>query len=42
MTGDDYDNWQTNEYAYNWVAEQIDVTITGDYKASSEEIVTNP
>jgi hypothetical protein len=31
MTGEDYDNWATNEYAYNWVAEQIDVTITGDY-----------
>jgi hypothetical protein len=31
MTGEDYDNWATNEYAYNWVATQIDVTITGDY-----------
>jgi hypothetical protein len=31
MTGTDYDNWATNEYAYEWVAQQIDVTIIGDY-----------
>jgi hypothetical protein len=31
MTGDDYIGWATNDYAYNWVAEQIDVTIIGDY-----------
>jgi len=31
MTGEDYDGWATNDYAYNWVATQIDVTITGDY-----------
>jgi hypothetical protein len=31
MTGEDYDNWATNDYAYNWVAAQIDVVITGDY-----------
>ena len=31
MTGEDYDNWITNDYAYEWVAQQIDVTITGDY-----------
>jgi hypothetical protein len=31
MTGEDYDNWATNEYAYDWVAQQIDVTIIGDY-----------
>jgi hypothetical protein len=31
MTGTDYDGWSTNDYAYNWVATQIDVTITGDY-----------
>jgi hypothetical protein len=31
MTGEDYDNWATNDYAYNWVATQIDVVITGDY-----------
>ena len=31
MTGEDYNGWATNDYAYNWVATQIDVTITGDY-----------
>jgi hypothetical protein len=31
MTGEDYDNWATNEYAYEWVAEQIDVTIIGNF-----------
>jgi hypothetical protein len=31
MIGEDYVGWVTNEYAYNWVATQIDVTITGDY-----------
>lgn len=31
MSGEDYAGWATNEYAYNWVATQIDVTITGDY-----------
>jgi hypothetical protein len=31
MIGEDYIGWVTNEYAYNWVATQIDVTITGDY-----------
>jgi len=31
MTGEDYALWVTNDYAYNWVATQIDVTIVGDY-----------
>lgn len=31
MTGEDYVGWVTNDYAYNWVANQIDVTITGDF-----------
>jgi hypothetical protein len=31
MTGEDYNGWATNDYAYNWVATQIDVTIIGDY-----------
>jgi hypothetical protein len=38
MTGEDYDNWATNEYAYEWVAEQIDVTIIGNFVT---EDVTN-
>jgi hypothetical protein len=31
MTGEDYVGWATNEYAYNWVAQQLNLTITGDY-----------
>jgi hypothetical protein len=31
MTGEDYDNWATNDYAYEWVANQIDVTIIGNF-----------
>ena len=31
MTGEDYQAWQTNDYAYDWVAEQLNLTITGDY-----------
>ena len=38
MTGEDYDNWATNDYAYEWVAEQIDVTIIGNFVT---EDVTN-
>jgi hypothetical protein len=42
MTGEDYDNWATNEYAYEWVAEQIDVTITGDYVPVVPVVVEEP
>lgn len=31
MSGADYDGWETNEYAFNWVATQLNLTITGDY-----------
>ena len=31
MSGEVYDAWQTNDYAYDWVAEQLNLTITGDY-----------
>ena len=31
MTGQDYDDYQTNEYAYEWVAAQLNLTIIGDY-----------
>jgi hypothetical protein len=33
MTGDDYIAYQTNQYAWDWIAQQIDVTIVGDYVA---------
>lgn len=31
MSGADYDAWETNKYAYDWVANQLNLTITGDY-----------
>jgi len=31
MTGQDYADWQTNQYAYDWIAEQLNLTIVGDY-----------
>jgi hypothetical protein len=44
MTGQDYDDWQTNEYAYDWIAEQLNLTILGDYvkpEPIQEETQTN-
>lgn len=31
MTGDAYAQWQTDNYAWDWVAEQLNLTITGEY-----------
>lgn len=31
MTGDAYTQWQTDNYAWDWVAQQLNLTITGDY-----------
>lgn len=31
MTGEAYQNWTTNDYAYDWVAQQLNLTITGEY-----------
>jgi hypothetical protein len=31
MTGDAYENWTTNDYAYDWIASQLNLTITGEY-----------
>ena len=42
MEGQDYADWVTNDYAYNWVAEQIDVTITGDYVPPVPVVVEEP
>jgi hypothetical protein len=42
MTGEDYDGWATNDYAYNWVAEQLNLTITGDYVPPVSPIVEEP
>jgi hypothetical protein len=31
MTGEAYQLWQSDSYAWEWVAEQLNLTITGDY-----------
>jgi hypothetical protein len=31
MTGEAYTQWQTDNYAWDWVAEQLNLTITGEY-----------
>jgi hypothetical protein len=31
MTGDVYEAWDSNDYAYDWIAEQLNLTITGPY-----------
>jgi hypothetical protein len=31
ITGQDYLDWDTNDYAYNWIAAQLNLTITGEY-----------
>lgn len=31
MTGDAYAQWENDNYAWDWVAEQLNLTITGDY-----------
>ena len=31
MTGQDYADWQTNQYAYDWIATQIDVPLTCNF-----------
>jgi hypothetical protein len=31
MSGEDYEGWQTNEYAFEWAATNLHITVTGDY-----------
>ena len=31
MTGEAYTQWELDAYAWEWVAEQLNLTITGDY-----------
>lgn len=42
MTGEDYLNWDTNDYAYHWVASQLNLTITGEYIPPVPPSPTNP
>jgi hypothetical protein len=40
MTGQDYINWQTNLYAWDWVAAQLNLTIVGDITTTSTSTTT--
>lgn len=31
ITGEEYLAWDSNDYAYNWIANQLNLTITGEY-----------
>lgn len=31
MTGDAYAQWTVDSYAWDWIAQQLNLTITGDY-----------
>ena len=31
MTDEAYQAWETNDYAYDWIAQQLNLTITGPY-----------
>jgi hypothetical protein len=31
MSGEAYAQWEVDSYAWDWVAEQLNLTITGDY-----------
>lgn len=33
ITGEDYAAWEVDSYAWDWVAEQLNLTIIGDYVA---------
>lgn len=31
MDGEAYEKWQIDSYAWDWIAQKLDLTITGDY-----------
>jgi hypothetical protein len=33
MTGEAYTEWQADNYAWDWIAEQLNLVVTGDYVA---------
>jgi hypothetical protein len=42
MTGEAYQQWQVDSYAWDWVAEQLNLTITGDYVQPSPTPTSTP
>ena len=39
MTGEAYTQWTVDSYAWDWIAAQLNLTITGDYVPPVEPIV---
>jgi hypothetical protein len=40
MSGEDYSAWEVDNYAWDWIAGQLNLVITGDYVATVvEEVV---
>jgi hypothetical protein len=42
MTGEAYAQWEVDYYAWDWVAAQLNLTITGDYVAPVPPVVEQP
>lgn len=42
MTGEAYTEWQADNYAWDWIAEQLNLVITGDYVAPQPEETPGP
>jgi hypothetical protein len=42
MTGEAYAQWEVDSYAWDWVAAQLNLTITGDYVPPQPEPTPEP
>jgi hypothetical protein len=42
MEGPDYYAYETNTYAYDWIAKQLNLTITGDYNPPTSTSIISP
>jgi hypothetical protein len=42
MTGEAYTKWQSDNYAWDWIAAQLNLTIIGDYVSPMPEKVEIP
>jgi hypothetical protein len=40
MTGQAYSDWQTNQYAWDWVASQLNLTIIGDVTTTTTTTIS--
>ena len=40
MTGEAYTQWEVDSYAWDWVAQQLNLTITGDYAPTTTTTTT--